>query len=161
MLRCARCFSVPARPCLVFFLNRVIYSTPLYAVLGRQPQGRGAHCHAYSPSPSGFSPPVPHFPSSPSPLGHGAAILLSHDAPQNGNKPVLRRKSWKQSKADVSPKERGELWKRERERNPYCAAPSTQIIIEPSEQMVTKTQNPTKKAGAPCSGFPYAIILRK
>ena len=86
-------------------------------VLGRQPQGRGAHCHAYPPSPSGFSPPVPHFPSSPSPLGDGHALHVST---------MLRRTEMNQSCAGnpenthkrTFPQREGRVWKRERERKP-------------------------------------------
>ena len=54
-------------------------------VLGRQPQGKGGASKMLIPLPlPGFLPQSPTFLLPHPPLGDDAAILLSHDAAQNG-----------------------------------------------------------------------------
>ena len=110
------------------------------AVLGRQPQGRGVQHCCNPPSPSGFSPPVPHFPSSPSPLGHGRALYVSTMLRRTGMNRVLRRKSWEPSQADVSPKRGESVEKRAREKTvgrgenkQLCCA------LSPPKEVVSRT----------------------
>ena len=86
-------------------------------ILGRQPRERGA-ARLQSPFPFRVFSPSPPLSSFPIPLYAAPKAAHSHNAAQNGEKPVWRLKSWEQSKNIRSPQEWGGLWKRERERKP-------------------------------------------
>ena len=92
-----------------------IRSTDLPLSWGDNP-GKGGQPGCNPPSPSGFSPPVPRFPPSPSPMGDDVKLHIPMMLHKTLRGEIWRLKSWEQSKNIRSPQEWGGLWKRERER---------------------------------------------
>ena len=111
-------------------------------ILGRQPKERGA-ARLQSPFPFRVFSPSPPLSSFPIPLYAAPKAAHSHNAAQNGEKPVWRLKSWEQSKNIRSPQEWGGLWKREygcrsHPGKPVLRKRSTQSIRERKKKTVTE-----------------------
>ena len=94
--------------------------------------GEGGQPGCNPPSPSGFSPPVPRFPPSPSPYGGRCEAARFHDAAQNAKGRNLFHRS---------PQEWGELWKRERERKPMRGERISIVrcALSPLKEVVART----------------------
>ena len=117
-----------------------IRSTGLPDAWGDNP-GEGGQPGCNPPSPSGFSPPVPRFPPSPSPYGRRCEVTHSHDAAQNAKGRNLFHEIVETVQHVRSPQERGGLWKRERERKPLGGERISIVrcALSPLKEVVART----------------------
>ena len=113
-----RCFLLqrPSFPGLLFMLCVLFLRRSVLPESWGDNPGKGGQPGCNPPSPSGFSPPVPRFPPSPSPMGDDVKLHIPMMLHKTLRGEIWRLKSWEQSKNIRSPQEWGGLWKRERER---------------------------------------------
>ena len=119
---------------------RHIRNTGLLVSWGDNP-GEGGQPGCNPPSPSGFSPPVPRFPPSPSPYGGRCEVTPSHDAAQNAVGQNLAHEIVGTVQHVRFPQERGGLWKRERERKPLGGERISIVrcALSPPKEVVART----------------------
>ena len=115
-------------------------STGLPLSWGDNP-GEGGQPGCNPPSPSGFSPPVPRFPPSPSPYGGRCEAAHSHDAAQNAKGRNLFHEIVRAVQHVRFPQEWGGLWKRERERKPLGGERISIVrcALSPLKEVVART----------------------